>query len=79
MNEVSIRTPVQGVTPESFSTCRSSGVSIRTPVQGVTEGPPRVSQGTQSFNPHARAGRDSALYWSIWCDMPFQSARPCRA
>ena len=55
---VSIRTPVQGVTPDRRTLLQHQTVSIRTPVQGVTG---RIRLGIcapRCFNPHARAGRD---------------------
>ena len=65
---VSIHTPVWGVTMPDTEYIVFIKVSIHTPVWGVTSGTSSSTTQRQSFNPHARVGRDTLcllLFYSI--------------
>ena len=56
--EISIHTPVKGVTPHRKLSWIHSRISIHTPVKGVTI-PLKVTSGIiMNFNPHTREGCD---------------------
>ena len=59
--EISIHTPVKGVTEVAGGLLRRGGISIHTPVKGVTRGTVRFPSGSPGdFNPHTREGCDIA-------------------
>ena len=57
-NEISIHTPVQGVTISFYDYYNRLCISIHTPVQGVTCFWLSMYWYNVNFNPHSRAGSD---------------------
>ena len=75
---VSIHTPIQGVTASTSVWRWTTRVSIHTPIQGVTFHSQLLPRAARSFNPHTHTGCDA---WrkpcTIYQDM-FQSTHPYR-
>ena len=74
--DVSIHTPVWGVTHRAGGGFTKLIVSIHTPVWGVTHGGFRSPQEGQSFNPHPRMGGDSEETGLSVGRVQFQSTPP---
>ena len=67
---------MKGATQESRLNKREGRVSIHTPVKGATEVTTVAALTKDSFNPHAREGRDEKVGAQASLLMLFQSTRP---
>ena len=57
--QISIHTPVKGVTRAAQRSHRGMGISIHTPVKGVTASAATTVAASGYFNPHTREGCDN--------------------
>ena len=56
--DISIHTPVKGVTLQRVQAILKKMISIHTPVKGVTNAGQFTLPATSDFNPHSREGSD---------------------